>query len=263
MKTYRLIKKYPSSPELGTEVSLFYGDGYNTIDNFFTYRLSKSNVEGYPEYWEEVKQTDYEILMWSYGRNKDLFSRDPDWTAGEYHIHTVKRLSDKKVFTVGQQVEGAIKKGKIDKIIIAENLNIDVAGYYSSPEYQDKVFLCIDNTIGNIPLEEAKHTKPALFISKDGKEIFEGDKIFSIENKPYLIDTILCLTASDKTEELFPRRIFFSNQEAAKDYIWQNKPCLSFNEIAPIIGQCNETTYINLDKLTEKLKALIISKIIK
>ena len=54
MRKFKLIKTYPGSPELGTEVFLFYGDGYNTKNNFFVYRQPIHIIEDYPEFWEEV-----------------------------------------------------------------------------------------------------------------------------------------------------------------------------------------------------------------
>lgn len=56
MKKYKLIKKFPNSPELGTVVFKagglnpeLYGDEQN---NFF---FKEEDVENYPEFWEEIK----------------------------------------------------------------------------------------------------------------------------------------------------------------------------------------------------------------
>jgi len=93
--------------------------------------------------------------------------------------------------------------------------------------------------------------------TEDTVDVFDGDKVFSVENKPFLINTIMCLTVSENIKELYPRRIFFSTLKIAETYVIFNKTCLSINEIAVIIGQCNMTTYIDLDILIEKLKGLI------
>lgn len=48
---YKLIKEYPGSPELGTEVEK--RDGKTYVPN--TYLIFRdNNVEDYPEYWEKV-----------------------------------------------------------------------------------------------------------------------------------------------------------------------------------------------------------------
>lgn len=59
MKKFKLIKKFPNSPELGTVIFKgnssdpnpeLYGDDKNKC--FF----NSKNVENYPEFWEEVKE---------------------------------------------------------------------------------------------------------------------------------------------------------------------------------------------------------------
>jgi len=48
---YKLIKTYPGSPELGTEVDKKDSDTY-VSSTYLTFR--HDNVEEYPEYWEKV-----------------------------------------------------------------------------------------------------------------------------------------------------------------------------------------------------------------
>jgi hypothetical protein len=103
-------------------------------------------------------------------------------------------------------------------------------------------------------------TKEYTLITEDSVEKKEGEKVYSVENNPFLIDTIMCLTVSDNIKDLYPRRMFFSTIDVAENYIAFNKTCLSINEIAVIIGECNRTTYICLDTLTKKLKNFVISK---
>lgn len=73
MKKYKLIKKYPGFSELGTIIECQDGTSY----------YSKN-----PEYWEEVLAPDYEILVRKLVNENSL-------------IHSVKRLSDGEVFTIG------------------------------------------------------------------------------------------------------------------------------------------------------------------
>lgn len=58
MKKYKLIKKYPGSPEIGTIVRQSDINGYyKTIDNPFEYTMYHfSNIDNHPEFWEEVKE---------------------------------------------------------------------------------------------------------------------------------------------------------------------------------------------------------------
>ena len=50
---YKLIKEYPGSPELGTEVDKKDSDTY-VSSTYLTFR--HDNVEEYPEYWEKVNE---------------------------------------------------------------------------------------------------------------------------------------------------------------------------------------------------------------
>lgn len=100
-----------------------------------------------------------------------------------------------------------------------------------------------------------------VLITFDGVNKFIDDKVFSVEITPFLIDTIMCITVSNNISELYPRRIFFSTLEKAEEYIILNKSCLSIEDIAIIIGECNNTTYIDLDRLKLKLKNIVKSKI--
>lgn len=123
MKTYRLIKKYPSSPPLDTFVAI--------VDEWINYKGLKHRPEDYPEYWELQVEKEYEILSY-YNEpynNKVIFTFDsrgvclsrtdchsPSSTVGlregNFKIYSVKRLSDGEVFTVGDFCNGSV----IDKI---------------------------------------------------------------------------------------------------------------------------------------------------
>ena len=127
-------------------------------------------------------------------------------------------------------------------------------------EYQDKLN-SINEFIGQLKIITFEEENRFILTTFDGVSKFIDDKVFSVENSPSLIDTIMCLTVSDNITELYPRRIFFSTLEKAKEYIVLNKNCLSIKEIAVIIGECNNTTYIDLDRLTVKLKDIVESKI--
>jgi len=57
MKTYKLIQRYPGIQDyikLGDEATQLYENG-NYICNISNYRLMKTEVEGWPKHWEEIK----------------------------------------------------------------------------------------------------------------------------------------------------------------------------------------------------------------
>lgn len=63
MKKYKLIKEYPGSPKLGTEI--INNENVNsahTLDKTHYYNGYK--IQEYPEFWEEVVEKDYEILSY-------------------------------------------------------------------------------------------------------------------------------------------------------------------------------------------------------
>ena len=77
MSRYKLIKTYPFSPELGTIV-FKVSDLKNTelvqytYDRFSSTKLSKDEVENYPEFWqpEEEWRNEEDITNLSYEFNK-------------------------------------------------------------------------------------------------------------------------------------------------------------------------------------------------
>jgi hypothetical protein len=121
MESYKLIKTYPGSPEIGTEVFVHNCKYYIHKGRFFT----KGEIENNPEYWEEVTGNGYEIISfisitrhssgdttsiddkgnhhWAIG-GSDLWTEQELLDHEGYGTHSVKRLSDGEVFTVGDKV---------------------------------------------------------------------------------------------------------------------------------------------------------------
>ena len=74
MKKFKLIKEYPGSPELG-QIALPYTDSKNQIvhyhyivernqkKDYYYIAIPKKNVEDNPEYWEEVNDFWYVVLL--------------------------------------------------------------------------------------------------------------------------------------------------------------------------------------------------------
>jgi hypothetical protein len=109
MKQYRLIKEYPGSPGLNTIVEKIKNSGssFYKIENANT-AVPDYHVENNPEFWEEVVEKDYEIL--SYIKKGSTTCTTTKRRGGENHeefwnIHSVKRLSDGEVFTIGDLIK--------------------------------------------------------------------------------------------------------------------------------------------------------------
>lgn len=329
-RKFRLIKKYPGSPELGTVVikcennnhlicpkDFYYNDDWTIetsiiennpefwdeiielcvpIGTKFTitsqddteiYTIKKSNIEGnvrifskdaqykcfyfiscvnlffekgFWKVYEEPKE--YEILsfkdsissIWSREsenpnasfRSSFSYATEEILLARKYEIHSIKRLSDGKIFTVGDKIDG--KCGMNQEIVKIDTDWI----YYKSNNKTEQIH--------TYRLSEIKHSKIPLFKTEDGVEIYEGDTYYV--HFPCTGSIYGGYLANNNSNNSWVSPYLnFSTREAAENYILMNKPCLSIKEITPIIGQCNNTTYIDLDKLTDKLKELVKSKI--
>lgn len=110
MKKYKLIKEYPGSPILNTIIE--YIEESDDIDEPFNGWIDNNDneyesPENYPEFWQEIIEKDYEILMLSLQgserhRLTNVINNSNDYIEallnchGNY-IHSVKRLSDGEI----------------------------------------------------------------------------------------------------------------------------------------------------------------------
>ena len=97
----------------------------------------------------------------------------------------------------------------------------------------------------------------------EGSQKYEGDKVFVIEWKPFLVSQIGCMTVTNNIYQLYERHIFFSTHKNAIDYILLNKPCLNVKEIAEELGWFFEKgkTQVNFEEMVSLLKSLVFGKI--
>ena len=275
MKEYKLIKKYPGLPK-DWEVGMIVGTGdrqgqacFSPCSGKYTDKhIDHNDVINNPEFWEEIKkecEKEYEILSF-YAKNiggkdevnphyiwyetrkgSNLWSRMQNitspYTTGEilknknYAIHSVRRLSDGEVFTVGDVCEF----GKITKIFITEGGCCMTA-------------LPTSDTFYNCNIMYLKKTKPVLFTTEDGVDIREGDDYY------YIVNTKVYKSQATNTDYTNFYTLQFSTREKAEEYILLNKPCLSITDIQSIYVSAkkgykkngNETNYfeelINLVK---------------
>lgn len=269
MSKYKLIKEYPNSPKIGYKIA--YGNYYDHCG----YMINGIAIypEKYPEFWEEIIDKDYEILSFYYkniagkddsyvdptylwyetSKGNDKWSRmghithpyntDEILQHPNYGIHSVKRLSDGEIFTIGDKVDinDHWKGLKIESFELNEKGN--------------RVMFVFLNT--RYKLEDIK-IKQLLFKTEDHVAVFKGDII-------HIVTSWLeysSITAGEKTLLLFPNRKMFSTKEAAEEYILMNKPCLCIKEIAPIFGMYHlDNSKTSLDRLSEKLKEVVKSKL--
>ena len=221
MKSYKLIKEYPGSDSLGTIITGSRETMYSKGLGFRNYDWA--HVETHPEYWEEVLELDYEVTQVLYATEirfaiygEYRISRQGLGFSLEYllasggKIHSVKRLSDGEVFTVGDRVRvtecGSIKT--VDSIAV-ENIST----------FLKNGAWILYNT-GVCHLDGVTKVKQPIFLTHDGKDIFEGDKVWWVNKKTFCSDYFVPTPSVTSFSDI---NAYFLTREAAEDYIRRNK----------------------------------------
>jgi hypothetical protein len=258
MKKYKLIKEYPGSPFMPAivEQTKITGPGRTVITKYFTKGslfFDGYLIENSPKFWEEVIEKDYEILAFrcenhnkpyvkhSNGKfafaHENGFSTVDDLLSGTTFniIHSIKRLSDGEIFTVGDETNfGKINKFRIEDL---KSLKDNFGVFFTNKEIGQlsiKFNRKEDGTNWNIQwLTNTKLVKKPLFTTEDGVEIFEGDSYRVINKNTFFTHPCTCDKYSSIEEKNF---IKFSTKKAAEAYILMNKPCLSFNDISQFLN---------------------------
>jgi hypothetical protein len=237
MRKFRLIKEYPGSPKLNTEVET---DGNKILYKGVHSTLLIKEVTNFSEFWQEVIEKEYEILSIK-GFLREIKKSDfinDGWIQflnnnKDSEIHSVKRLSDGEIFTIGDEVKHRNVCNKLDSCNI---LDIYIAG--------NKLLITTANFNTNICMLD-KITKKPLFTSEDGIDIFEDNIVYGVRPNYTIWKT------SGTGISAYNDYKFYSTEEAAKDYILMNKPCLSINDLM----KAASITYCNLTGLKELVKS--------
>ena len=279
MIQYKLIKEYPGSPKLGT--TEWYDRKECKIGLLNTTAVSDNwaGIDFYnahPKYWKKVEEVDYDILSFiridSTCVPKDgigtLFELQNDGLfrtihkhsshtkiqmlegthsvkTGFFSIHSVKRLSDGEIFTIGDK--------------IAQHKYLDHTGEIKS--FSLKGNAIIVNYRGVDYLQHISKIKTPLFTTEDGVEIFKGDKYFYIVTSQYAMGhewRVFSHIADGNTNAIAVKPplggIQFSIPEKAEEYIINNKPYLSIVELQKWFSEYG-IQLTGLDRLREIVKS--------
>jgi len=264
-KKFKLIKKYPGSPVLNTEIN---------EDGFYGSMTTWCNPKDYPEFWEEVIEKDYEILEY---RTEDGISCKAPFLQDSHQfymnerckINSIKRKSDGEIFTVGD------KCSPIGKY--RDNIHSITKIWFCNPGY-----LRLSSNNYTLGIKDIQKVKKPLFTTEDGVDIFENDKIYWIN--AYTLDDVYCDTyyqdcgEFDLKDGLISVKEFnklnkddnelallgFSTKEKAEEYIIMNKPCLSLNDIFKNVEELRKglKTFEN-SELGKRFKKLVQQKLNK
>ncbi len=247
MKTYRLQKAYPGSFEVGTEVKWgnngLSGECYEARIKAGIFRFRKDIIENNPEFWQEVVKPEFQILSFTYGflpglisyeviSDESLFQakgsifrqRTAEQLLEEGHkIHSVRRLSDGLVITVGDNV--VIENTLTSKIVTGFRINNDKTAFKKG------LWITIKN--GGIHLERVKEIcAQPLFVTEDGVKIFKGSTYWCVNTAPHLW-SLFEQTAKERTQ-LNKTVKAFSTEHLAQRYIARNQPRLSIEDCIKI-----------------------------
>lgn len=246
-KIYKLLIKYPSLPK-NWEVGMKVGQGdrtatfadYSPCSSKYTdVRISCFEIEENSEFWEEIKEYDFEIVKFRNRTTGTIFSRYidiPTFIFGyeNCEIYSVKRKSDGEVFCIGDKCEPKDCKnpGTIEKFEFVLGNQLRIQG---RNEKGRSWYLSI-NTIEKL--------RTPLFTTLDGKDIYEGDSYYTVffkETKDFddpprwkALGKFSAekLTGDDKwTNECK----YFSSIEVAEKYIEENKPQFSKKQVINIL----------------------------
>lgn len=235
MKKYKLIKWYPSLPKdwkIGIVATSTKKESvfYEINEKIFT----NVEIQNNPEFWEEIIEKEYEILKISSKKENDAHEErtvitnnfkecDGDDWQKYWNIHSVKRLSDGEIFTIGDKVtldNTEMFTGKIWKFeVYKDNINVFYAGF----DY----------------ITDITKVKTPLFTTEDGVDIFGKYTLFTVgitlkvnSLDYYKINEVSHLGLSSPNLIDFK---WFNLKENAEKYIEQNKPKYSENQITDII----------------------------
>jgi len=265
MKQYKLIRTFKDSPPLNAYTNINTNKNnciiYKPNGEIFSDSYGWRWVEDYPEFWEEIISKNYEILLFidSKGILRNVTGFGQNWYDSKFDkIHSVKRLSDGEIFSIGDKTgltNGNGYKCPILKFELSYNESRGHTEKYRNREtlkftlgtgYDNK------NEWGPFELELLRPIPKKLFTTEDSVNIFENDKYYTV-NGFYNMFSFIC--KSSEISALNPNVKRFSTKEAAEDYVIMNKPCLSVNDITELYN-----TFVN-DFYVNRLKKLVKSKL--
>jgi hypothetical protein len=147
-------------------------------------------------------------------------------------IHSVRRLSDGEVFSLGDDVECMGRVGKIIKLDTSRQND----GFYVDVQY-DKISSYHNKELSGI--KKVTKLPIPLFKTEDGVEVFENDRAWWVD-KYFSTDFYDFTVSSDRQNDLkhYPKDYkYFSKKEAAEEYILLHKPLLSVNDVMKLGGK--------------------------
>lgn len=258
MKKYTLIKPYPNSLEVGTEVIWgnhgLTGECYEARVKAGIFRYSKETIENNPEFWQEVIEEDYEILSmllyYNMGRPCNTVvntcSQSMLDNPNNYKIHSVKRLSDGLIVTVGDNV--VTKNVLTAEIVTGFRIND------GRTSFKKGIWVTIKN--GGMHLDRIKEIRNPLLITEDGVPVYSYNSVQHwVINGNYEYALGLCRPNVDLLRDEPKTYKVFSTEAAAREYVRKQTP-IFVTEDGVKIFEGGDYHYVDTDFSITKVKAL-------
>lgn len=177
------------------------------------------------KYGLEIVERIYQLAgnkKYNWGTGTSHEALDFDYCINSLKIHSVRRLSDNSIWTVGDALNdyGTITEFKIqsDKWMVAHT--------------DSKNGVLIED-FKKSPIQE----KPVLFHTIDNVAIKKGDEYWIVLEPEYNYEIVKCTCGNVGISLDRPGVHHFSTEETAKEYITINKPVLSLKDIESCAGE--------------------------
>lgn len=239
MKKYKLVKPYPGSLEVGTEVTWgnhgLNGECYQARVKAGIFRFNKDTIENNPEFWQEVPKPEFQILSFTYGflpklisyevtSDESLFQakrlcvrRTAEQLLEEGHkIHSVRRLSDGLVITVGDTI--------VTKNVLTAEIVTGFRFNYGKTSFKEGLWVTINN--GGMHLDRIKEVHKPILVTEDGVPVYTYNSVqyWVMEGKYEYGLTLLCRQNVELLKNNPETFKVFSSESAAREYVKKITP---------------------------------------
>jgi hypothetical protein len=232
MKKFKLIKEYPGSPKISTEIfPLSHKDGGYRWVSIIGGSSVNCNPEAYPEFWQEVKiyskiisfrhktlkQVVYNLYLNGYYTwESNIFTLDYMLSDPEFEIYQVAK-SESEIFTIGDNVY--VKDHPLKAIFTIDDFYLSSDNYIiARSKYMNSIRKCIDVCL-------IEKSKIPIFTTEDEVEIFEGDSFTMVQKGSFNI-LRNCTHYSGNNDWYY-----LSNKISVEEWIKLNKPSKSIQQI--------------------------------
>jgi len=283
IRKFELIKTYPGFEKLGIVATQTVPNGtkYDLIENDIIIGIHFiAQIDKFPEYWKEISQNDYQIITISRKSDSTEIYSVKDWNGdgaflsnfrlskylsndiisynvqkdtlsylnSNFNIHSVKRLSDNLIFTLGDYIEhqdDARDNGLLENITFSTNKSLLFS--YGSSNYRLR-YLEEGRYCNGINILKKSNNIP-LFLTEDNVYIFKNKQFYRVSSDLSLIDCVLAnFDNTEKAMQWLDDSKTFSTRPLAEEYVLENKLSLSLKDIKHKVVYGD---FIKLKKLVE------------